>query len=78
MQSVPIIKNKNFNISTMIFLLKTSFKYNCFVGTGFNVLFPEGSAERQRVINRYTCESIGNTYGAGTPNEQTPIGQPCN
>lgn len=44
----------------------------------FNTLFPEGSIERNRVINRYKCESQGNTYGYDFPPAQTPIGQPCN
>jgi hypothetical protein len=44
----------------------------------FDTLFPVGSSNRERIINRYTSESIGSPYGQGTPNEQTPVGQPCN
>lgn len=44
----------------------------------FSVLFPEGSAERSRILNRFICEQIGNPYGSGTPNVQSPVGQPCN
>ena len=44
----------------------------------FNALFPIGNPNRQRIINRYTAEQTGNSIGQGTPNQQTPIGQPCN
>ena len=44
----------------------------------FDTLFPVGSSERLRIINRYTCESVGTAYGSGTPQAQIPVGQPCN
>ncbi len=44
----------------------------------FDALFPVGNPNRQRIINRYTCESQGHPIDEGTPNEQNPIGQPCN
>jgi hypothetical protein len=43
----------------------------------FNTLFPVGSSDRERIINRYTSESQGFPYGQGQQ-AQTPIGQPCN
>ena len=44
----------------------------------FNTLYPVGSVERQRIINRYSSEQTGHPIGQGTPNEQFPSGQPCN
>ena len=44
----------------------------------FDALFPLGNPNRQRILNRYACEQVGSTIGAGTPAEQNPIGQPCN
>ena len=44
----------------------------------FNSLFPSGSADRQRILNRYAAEQIGHAVGEGTPVSQTPMGQPCN
>jgi len=40
--------------------------------------FPEGTAERLRIENRLASEQTGYTIGAGTPQQQTPIGKPCN
>ena len=44
----------------------------------FDVLFPQGTSQRQRVLNRYAAEQNGTTIGVGTPNSQTTIGLPCN
>ena len=44
----------------------------------FDALFPSGNPNRQRIINRYSCEGVGHSIGQGTPNQQNPIGQPCN
>lgn len=44
----------------------------------FNKNFPEGSTDRIRMQNRYGCEQGGRTWGAGTPNEQSPVGKNCN
>jgi hypothetical protein len=44
----------------------------------FDALFPVGNPNRQRIINRYACEGAGFAIGQGTPNQQNPIGQPCN
>ncbi|MCZ8091412.1 MAG: hypothetical protein O9282_13570, partial [Flavobacterium sp.] len=44
----------------------------------FSTLFPLGSSERNRIINRYYSESQGNSYGYNSPPVQTPLGQPCN
>ncbi|MEO5775291.1 MAG: hypothetical protein ABIQ27_00205 [Flavobacterium sp.] len=44
----------------------------------FNTLFPEGSPDRQRILNRYAAEQTGHSIGEGTPQAQTQIGQPCN
>lgn len=44
----------------------------------FDALFPAGNPNRQRILNRYAAESIGNVVGAGTSDEQFPIGQLCN
>jgi hypothetical protein len=44
----------------------------------FDTLFPIGSLDRIRISNRYDCEGAGHSIGQGTPNEQTPVGQPCN
>jgi hypothetical protein len=44
----------------------------------FEATYPEGNPNRQRILNRAACEQNGTTKGAGTPNEQTPIGNPCN
>jgi hypothetical protein len=44
----------------------------------FDVLFPVGSSDAQRILNRYAAEQTGHPIGQGTPQEQTQIGQPCN
>lgn len=44
----------------------------------FSILFPVGSSDRERIINRYDCEGLGRRIGQGTSNEQFPSGQPCN
>jgi len=44
----------------------------------FSTLFPLGSSERNRIMNRYYSESQGNPYGYNSPPAQTPLGQPCN
>jgi hypothetical protein len=44
----------------------------------FDALFPAGSSDAQRIINRYAAEQTGHPIGQGTPQEQTQIGQPCN
>jgi hypothetical protein len=44
----------------------------------FDATYPVGNPNRQRIINRAACEQNGSTIGAGTPNAQTPIGNPCN
>ena len=44
----------------------------------FNATFPPGSADNIRILNRYSCESAGRPVVAGTPNEQKPVGKPCN
>ena len=46
--------------------------------TIFNIKFPLGSPERQRIFNRKASEQTGHPYGQGTPQEQTNYGQPCN
>jgi hypothetical protein len=37
-----------------------------------------GNLNRQRILNRYQAEQKGSNTGQGTPQEQTPLGQPCN
>jgi hypothetical protein len=44
----------------------------------FSIKFPVGSDDRSRIINRYTAESIGSSYGQGTAQVQVSLGQPCN
>jgi len=44
----------------------------------FESLFPVGNPNRQKIINRYTCESQGTPYGEGTQQGQSPVGLPCN
>lgn len=44
----------------------------------FNLMHPEGSSSRERILNRKAAEQTGNPVGQGTPNEQTPLGLPCN
>lgn len=43
----------------------------------FDVTYPVGNPDRQRIINRYNCEGTGHPIGQGTPNQQNPIGLPC-
>ncbi|EJL63184.1 hypothetical protein [Flavobacterium sp. CF136] len=40
--------------------------------------FPAETAERLRIDNRLASEQTGNTIGAGTAQQQIPIGKPCN
>ncbi len=48
------------------------------IGTAiFNVNFPVGDPNRERIINRYASEQTGNSQGQGTT-QQNPVGQPCN
>ena len=44
----------------------------------FDKTYPPGRAESIRNKNRYAAEAVGFTVGSGTPQEQTPIGKPCN
>lgn len=44
----------------------------------FNLMHPVGSSSRERILNRKAAEQTGNPVGQGTPNEQTPLGLPCN
>ena len=44
----------------------------------FDATYPVGNPNRPRIINRYACEEVGRGVDQGTPNEQSPIGQPCN
>jgi hypothetical protein len=44
----------------------------------YGKIFPLGSAERLRIDNRLAAEQSGHEIGAGTAQQQTPIGQPCN
>lgn len=43
----------------------------------YNSTFPVGSAERQRIENRYACEQVGHPVGYGTSQQQNTIGKPC-
>lgn len=43
----------------------------------FDTKFPLGSAERERIINRFGAESTGRAVEQGTSKEQKPIGKPC-
>ncbi|WP_310555469.1 hypothetical protein [Flavobacterium sp.] len=44
----------------------------------FDTTFPIGNTDRVRILNRAACEQNGTPIGQGTPNQQNPIGQPCN
>jgi len=44
----------------------------------FDKTFPPASTESNRIKNRYRFESIGRAVELGTPNEQKPVGKPCN
>ena len=44
----------------------------------FEATYPVGNPDRQRILNRVACEQNGTPMGQGTPNQQNPIGQPCN
>jgi hypothetical protein len=44
----------------------------------FNKTFSPASTESNRIKNRYSCESVGRAVEHGTPNEQKPVGKPCN
>jgi hypothetical protein len=44
----------------------------------FDATYPVGNPNRQRILNRYQAEQHGYPAGQGTPNQQNPIGQPCN
>jgi hypothetical protein len=39
---------------------------------------PLSTDDRIRIVNRYNCEAVGHVVEQGTPQQQTPIGQPCN
>lgn len=44
----------------------------------FDSIYPIGNQNRQRILNRYQTEQTGYPAGQGTPQVQTPLGQPCN
>lgn len=44
----------------------------------FDATFPPGSTESIRIKNRYRTESSGHAVEQGTPNQQSPVGKPCN
>lgn len=44
----------------------------------FDKTFPAGSIENTRILNRFRAESSGHAVDQGTPNEQAPVGKPCN
>ena len=44
----------------------------------FESIYPIGNQNRQRILNRYQTEQTGLPAGQGTPQVQTPLGQPCN
>ena len=44
----------------------------------FEKTFPTGSTDNIRIANRYKAESSGHAVDIDTPNQQSPIGKPCN
>ncbi|TDW46619.1 hypothetical protein EV144_106293 [Flavobacterium sp. 270] len=44
----------------------------------FEKEFPQGTNERLRIENRLASEQTGNIIGAGTSQQQIPLGKPCN
>jgi hypothetical protein len=44
----------------------------------FDAKYPVGNLNRQRILHRYEAEQKGSNSGQGTPQEQTPLGKPCN
>ena len=44
----------------------------------FEKTFPTGSTDNIRIANRYKAESSGHAVDIDTPNQQCPIGKPCN
>lgn len=44
----------------------------------YGKIFPVGTTERLRIENRLASEQTGTTIGAGTAQQQTPVGKPCN
>ena len=44
----------------------------------FESIYPIGNQNRQRILNRYQTEQTGLPAGQGTPQVQSPLGQPCN
>ena len=44
----------------------------------FEEKFKNDTATKERILNRYRCESSSKIVEAGTPNQQIPIGKPCN
>lgn len=44
----------------------------------FSKTYLPGSEESIRISNRYKAEALGRAVDQGTPNEQAPVGKPCN
>ncbi|MBP4141162.1 hypothetical protein J3S90_05030 [Flavobacterium sp. P4023] len=44
----------------------------------FQEKLKDGDSAKERILNRYKCESIGVTVETGTPKQQTAISKPCN
>ena len=40
--------------------------------------FKDVNTAKERILNRYKCESILGTVETGTPKQQAAIGKPCN
>jgi hypothetical protein len=73
--------------NTIYIALNKKFKpnYNFSSLQKFNIINNSGISgtlleflNRERVLNRKATEQTGNSIAQGTPNEQTPMGQPCN
>jgi hypothetical protein len=43
----------------------------------FSKTYLPGSDESKRISNRYKAEALGRAVDQGTPNEQAPVGKPC-
>lgn len=44
----------------------------------FDEYFKDRENEKERILNRYRCESTGNIVQQGTVKEQKPVGRSCN
>ena len=70
---------QEFNSGTSTYQVYSDLAWATLNGTPiFDQMFPLGSTDRIRILDRLACESSGRAVSEGTSNQQNPVGKPCN